>query len=170
MSTRRGATLTLIGVLAAVPLSDFILNHLPNPTSLLAGSVGGLSHPSGLKFKIQYGDFIEERQTQCGRNICPTERVPVKRLKIQSLNEKPVGVQNAVVNDNEECSANPLAKIADALKAEGRDPGLLAKVPARATLSLTMKYGDVADVPLFGCEPIRVRILTDQGESAYELN
>jgi hypothetical protein len=32
-----------------------------------------------------------------------------------------------------------------------------------------MKYGDVATVPLYGCEPIRVRVITEVGETVYAL-
>jgi hypothetical protein len=85
------------------------------------------------------------------------------RLKIQSLNEQPIQVQNVIVNDNADCSANPLAKLSAALKAEGRHPGLLERIPPTSSVTATMKYGDVATVPLFGCEPVRVRVVTERG-------
>jgi hypothetical protein len=127
------------------------------------------SSDSGPEFRVQYGDFIEERQIQCGRNLCPMEQVAVKRLKVQSLNKQPIAVKDVIVNDNPRCSANPLATLADALKAEGRDPGLLSIVPPKSSVTGTMNYGDVANVPLFGCEPLRVRIVTDRGEAVYDL-
>jgi hypothetical protein len=104
---------------------------------------------------------LEQRQT----NLCSSAQVAVPRLTIQSLSEQPLLVKNVIVNDNAECSANPLAKLAEGLKAEGRDPGLLGSVPATSTVSGTMKFGKVAAVPLFGCEPVLVQIVTDRGES-----
>jgi hypothetical protein len=78
-------------------------------------------------------------------------------------------VQNVIVNDNADCSANPSAKLSAALKAEGRDPGLLERIPPISSVTATMKYGDVATVPLYGCEPIRVRVITEVGETVYAL-
>jgi hypothetical protein len=161
MVSKMGATLTLVGVVVAMYGGNYVIDRLPNPVALFA--------PSGPKFKVEYKSHLEDRQTQCGRNLCPSIQVAVMKLTIQSLNELPVVVQNVIVNDNEECSANPLAKLASALKAEGRDPGLLARIPATSSVQATMKYGDVATVPLFGCEPVRVRVVTDQGERVYDM-
>ena len=121
------------------------------------------------KFKVAYGSYPKNHRIQCGRNLYPSVDVEVMKLKIQSLNDEQILVKNVVVNDNEECSANPLAKLAGALKSEGRDPGALAQVPVTSSFKATMKFGDVADVPLYGCEPVRVRIITDRGEPVYEL-
>lgn len=38
-----------------------------------------------------------------------------------------------------------------------------------SSVSGTMNYGDVATVPLYGCEPIRVRVITERGEMVYEM-
>jgi hypothetical protein len=161
MVSKMGATLTLVGVVAAMYGGNYVIDRLPNPVALFA--------PPGPKFKVEYKSHLEDRQTQCGRNLCPSTQVEVMRLTLQSLNEQPVVVQNVIVNDNEDCSANPLAKLATALKAEGHDPGLLARIPATSSVQATMKYGDVATVPLFGCEPVRVRVVTDRGEKVYDL-
>ena len=150
--------MTLVGMIAAMYGGGYVFDSLLGQR---------LAASSGPQFKVKYGDSVEERDTQCGRNLCPTEQVAVRRLTIQSLNEQPVVVKNVVVNDNEECTANPLAKLADALKAEGRDVGMLAQLAAKSAVATTMKYGDVANVPLYGCQPIRVRVLTDRGESVY---
>ena len=91
------------------------------------------------------------------------------KLAIQSMNNDPVQVQDVVVNENADCSANPLATLGAVLQAEGRDPGVLARIPSKRSLAITMKYGDKATVPLFDCDPIRVRIVTDHGEAVYNL-
>jgi hypothetical protein len=151
--------------------ANYVMDHgLPDISALpaLSSVSSGLVEPSP-KFKVEYKSYLEERQTQCGRNLCPSIQVPVMRLKIQSLNEQPIQVQNVIVNDNADCSANPLAKLSAALKAEGRDPGLLERIPPTSSVTATMKYGDVATVPLFGCEPVRVRVVTERGETVYEM-
>lgn len=69
------------------------------------------------------------------------------RLNIQSINNDPVQVKDVVVNENADCSANPLARLGAALRAEGSDPGVLGRIPAKSSLMITMKYGDKATVP-----------------------
>lgn len=162
MASKMGATMSLIALVVGICGSGYVLDRLPSPTALFATTTGP-------KFKVEYGDFMEERPTQCGRNLCPFERVPVRRLKVQSLNEQPITITNVVINDNDDCSTNPIAKIAKALKAEGRDPGLLSQLPDQSKYVSTLKYGDVANVPTFGCEPVKVRIVTDRGEKTYDL-
>jgi hypothetical protein len=163
MVSRIATTVVLGGIFVGI----FVAGHLMDQKLSDLGSAPALA--TGPKFKVEYGSYPEDRRIQCGRNLCPTEQVEVLKLKIQSLNDEPILVKNVVVNDNEECSANPLAKLAGALKSEGRDPGVLGQVPATSSVTATMKYGDVAEVPLFGCEPVRVRIITDRGEKVYEL-
>jgi hypothetical protein len=72
------------------------------------------------------------------------EEPHAKRLKVQPLNEQPISVKDLIVNDRDECI------LANGLKGS------------------TMKFGDVA-YAITNCEPIRVRILTEQGEKTYEL-
>jgi hypothetical protein len=176
MSSRIGATATLIVMVGGMGAAAYVMDHgLPDLSSVMS-SVPTLSSVSslpvlspGLKFKVEYKSQMVSRQTQCGMNLCPLVQIPVMRLRIQSLNDQSVLVKNVVVNDNADCGVNPLTKLSAALKAEGRDPGLLSSVPATSSLTATMKYGDVATVPLFGCEPIRVRITTDRGEKVYDM-
>jgi hypothetical protein len=171
MGSKIGSTLTRMGVFAGMGAINYVMDRgLPDISALpvLSSVSSGLVVPSP-KFKVEYKSYREDRQTQCGRNLCPLITVPVMRLKIQSLNEQPILVKNVIVNDNADCSANPLAKLSAALKAEGRDPGLLERVPPTSSVTATMKYGDVATVPLFGCEPVRVRVITERGERIYEM-
>jgi hypothetical protein len=132
----------------------------------LGSALGRLAGQSRPEFKVLYGDDVEDRQTQCGRNLCPTEQVAVRRLTVQSLSRGPVSVEDVVVNENPECTANPMAKLVDALRAEGRDPGVMAAF-AGSSLKRTMSYGDVMVVPLSGCVPLNVRVVTDRGETIY---
>jgi hypothetical protein len=159
MGSKIGATATLIVMFGGMGAATYVMDYgLPDMSSVpVLSSVSSLPVLSpGPKFKVEYKNQMVSRQTQCGMNLCPSIQVPVMRLQIQSLNDQPVLVKNVVVNDNADCSINPLTKLSAALKAEGRDPGLLALVPATSSLTTTMKYGDVATVPLFGCEPVRV--------------
>jgi hypothetical protein len=178
-----GATLTLLLVLG-VPLAIANIRTLyswfPALKPAIANAIDvvtGYVPPSGPslvsrgpKFKVEYRSYAEERQIQCGRNICPTEPVGVMRLTIQSMNDDPIQVKDVVVNENADCTADPLPKLRAAQKAAGGDVEALDRIIARETPRVaTMKFGDKTTVRYLDCDPIRVRIITDRGEAVYDL-
>jgi hypothetical protein len=103
-------------------------------------SVPGLSS-WGPKLKVEYGYFMTPA-FDCPGGHCqqPSE----KRLKVQSLSEQPILIKDLIVNDRGDCVFFNLAK--------GR----------------TMYLGDVSYVATM-CEPIRVRVVTDQGEMTFNM-
>jgi hypothetical protein len=126
--------------------------------------------------------FAQEPETtfaasECGPSVgggCrydrPVQRLGLPRLKIQSLNDTQIQLEKVVVNDNEKCTVNPVRKITEALKSEGRDVKALNEM-ARVIDHPTdvMKYGDITTITLSGCTPARVRIVTDRGEVVYDM-
>lgn len=89
MFSKIGATFQLIAFFAVLIGANYFIEHgLPNVSSLpVSPSVSSalvVGSPSP-KFKVEHRSYLEERQTQCGRNLCPSIQVPVMRLKIQSL-------------------------------------------------------------------------------------
>lgn len=134
---------------------------------------------SKLSFRVTYDRELEQgfAPSECGPSVgggCrydrPIQQLGPPRLKIQSLNNDAIEVKKVIVNENEECSVNPLTKLATALKSEGRDSRMLeAAAGALDARAGTMKYGDVAAIPSYGCLPARVRIVTDRGEIAYDI-
>ena len=103
-------------------------------------SVPGLSS-WGPKLKVEYGYFLSPA-FDCPGGHCqqPNE----KRLKVQSVSEQPILIKDLIVNDRANCVFFNLAK--------GR----------------TMYLGDVSYVATM-CEPIRVRVVTDQGEMTFNM-
>jgi hypothetical protein len=76
---------------------------------------------------------------------CPGGRCQqpqAQRLKVQSLDEQPIAIKDVTVNDRPDC--------------------ILVNGPK----DTTMKFGDVSYV-LSVCDPVRVRIVTDKGDSTY---
>jgi hypothetical protein len=76
-------------------------------------------------------------------NLNPRQSVLSKILKIQLLEEQPITVSKVVVNNSDKC-------------ASGQFPA-------------SMKYGEERALLLW-CEPVSVSIITERGESAYEMH
>ena len=104
-------------------------------------SVGSFSSSTGPKFKVEYGYFMIPA-LDCPGGQC--QQPKGQRLKVQSLGELPIAIKDVIVNDRPEC--------------------ILA-----APKDTTMKFGDVRYAfPV--CDPVRVRIVTDKGESAFQFD
>jgi hypothetical protein len=103
------------------------------------GLAGSFAAPSGPKFKVEYGYFMIPA-LDCPGGRC--QQPQAQRLKVQSLGEQPIAVKDVTVNDRPEC--------------------ILINFPK----DTTMKFGDVSYV-VSVCDPLRVRIVTDKGESTY---
>jgi hypothetical protein len=103
------------------------------------GPAGSLASTTGPKFKVEYGYFmIPALDCPGGRCQQPT----AQRLKVQSLGEQPVAIRDVTVNGRSDC------------------------VLVNGPKDTTMNFGDVSYV-ISLCDPLRVRIVTDRGESTY---
>jgi hypothetical protein len=98
--------------------------------------------PTGPRFKAEYGYFIVPA-FDCPGGRCQRPQTP--RLKIQSLNEEEIIVQEVIVNERAECA------FWNGLK------------------NAKLKFGDVGYV-LTPCEPVRVRVVTDRGSTTLEFD
>jgi hypothetical protein len=102
-------------------------------------STGSFSSPTGPKFKVEYGYFMIPA-LDCPGGRC--QQPKAQRLKVQSLGEEPVAIRNVTVNGRPDC------------------------VLVNGPKDTTMNFGDVSYV-ISLCDPLRVRIVTDKGESTY---
>jgi hypothetical protein len=102
-------------------------------------STGSIPSLSSPDFKVEYGYFMIPA-LDCPGGRC--QQPQAKRLKVQSLDEQPVSVKDVIVNDRPEC------------------------ILANGKKNSTMKFGDVGYI-LSLCEPLRVRVVTQKGESTY---
>lgn len=144
-----GATLTLLLVLG-VPLAIANIRTLyswfpalkpavANAIDVVTGYVPPAGPSQGPKFKVEYGYFMIPA-FDCPGGRC--QQPQTRRLKVQSLNEQSIPIKGLIVNDRAECT------FVDGLK------------------GAAMKFGDVS-YALVLCEPVRVRIVTEQGEQTY---
>jgi len=118
-----------------------VITLLPVMLSLI--SSGSLpAAPAGQKFKAEYGYFMIPA-LDCPGGRCQQPQTP--RLKIQSLNEEEITVQEVIVNERPECIFVSWLK------------------------NTKLKFGDVGYV-LTRCEPVRVRIVTDRGTTSLEFD
>jgi hypothetical protein len=158
----------------------FVLVAIASGLVWLSSNMGEKwSAKTDLSFGVTFDRELEQgfAPSECGPSVgggCrydrPIQRLGPPRLKVQSLNDKPIEVKKVIVNENEECSANPLTKLANALKSEGRDSRMLeAAAGAIDGQTGTMKYGEVAVIPLYNCLPAKVRIVTDRGQVTYDM-
>ena len=102
-------------------------------------SAGSFASTTGPKFKVEYGYFMIPA-LDCPGGRC--QQPKAQRLKVQSLGEEPVAVRDVTVNGRPDC------------------------VLVNGPKDTTMNYGDVSYV-ISLCDPLRVRIVTDRGESTY---
>lgn len=94
------------------------------------------------EFKVEFGYFMIP-SLDCPGGRC--QQPEAKRLKVQSLEERPIAVQGVSVNDRSECI------FVDGLKDK------------------VMKFGDVSYV-LSLCEPVKVIIATERGAAEYRFD
>jgi hypothetical protein len=104
-------------------------------------SAGSFASPTGPKFKVEYGYFMIPA-LDCPGGRC--QQPKAQRLKVQSLGEEPVAIRDVTVNGRPDC------------------------VLVNGPKDTTMNFGDVSYV-ISLCDPLRVRIVTDKGESTYHL-
>ncbi len=109
---------------------------------LTSWSLGSFGANSRPKFKVEYGYFMIPA-LDCPGGRC--QQPQAQRLKVQSLGELPVAIKDVAVNDRPDC--------------------ILINGPK----DTTMNFGDVSYV-ISRCEPVRVRIVTDRGESTYNFD
>ncbi len=93
---------------------------------------------------------------------CPGERCQQpqnKRLRVQSLEKQPIAIKDVTVNDRPECT--------DYDKSTGPFGGIMAMIAAPVSIKgKTMSFGDVGYV-LSLCDPLKIQIVTERGESIY---
>jgi hypothetical protein len=114
------------------------------------GGIGGLGDwiyrsarsfaaSAGPKFKVEYGYFMIPA-LDCPGGRC--QQPQAQRLKVQSLDEQPIAISDVTVNERPDC------------------------ILVNGSKNTTMSFGDVSYV-ISLCDPLRVRIVTDRGESTY---
>lgn len=150
-----------------------------------------LNFSSSPKFKVEYGRDTVERRTDCGAQDvfdngfgqtfstgasyrCPMERVPgPPRLMIQSQEEEPILIKNVIVNDDQKCTDNSETQKA-AIEQRNKETNgqvdknfMMLMGMTRIAPTTTLKYGEVWNMPLLGCKPLKATIFTDRGEVTY---
>lgn len=115
-----------------------VLTLFPTVLGAAASTLFFVGTPSP-EFKVEFGYFMIPA-LDCPGGRC--QQPQVKRLKVQSLEERPIAVQGVSVNDRPECI------LIDGLK------------------DSLMKFGDVSYV-LSRCEPVKVTIATARGAAEY---
>jgi hypothetical protein len=140
-----GATLTLLLVLG-VPLAIANIQTLyawfPTLKPAIANAIDvvtGYVPPAGPSLRVTHEcRYLDPTATQCW-----------KHLKIVSLNDQPVTIEQVIVNGRPECTSNN---------------GLVMLMAAQFinVSNKTIRTGDAYGVGV-SCEPVSVRIVTDKG-------
>jgi hypothetical protein len=117
------------------------------------GFAGGLALTSQGAIQINSPNFkvrhhVKQVEGACKYNPSGTlclqhSYYPYASLTIQSANDYTVELKEVVINEKSECTVKE---------------------------SKTMTLGDTYEVPLGGCDPIKVRIVTDRGEAVYNFD
>jgi hypothetical protein len=141
-----GATLALLLVLG-VPLAianiQTLYSWFPALKPALADAIDvvtGYVPPAGPSLKVTHEcRYLDPKATQCWNH-----------LKIVSLNDQPVTIEQVIVNGRPECTSN--------------NGGLIMLMAAQFinVTDKTIRTGDAYGIGV-SCEPVGVKIITDKG-------
>jgi hypothetical protein len=128
-------------VLGEILNGFLVVTLLPVMLSLISSGPTPAA-PAGLRFKAEFGYFMIPA-LDCPGGRCQQPKMP--RLKIQSLNEEEITVQEVIVNERAECVYVSWLK------------------------DTKVKLGDVGYV-LTPCDPVKVRVVTDRGSTTLKFD
>lgn len=120
---------------------------------VIAGAIGLLMTTAALAAEFKIARYTDRVHT--GGSGPGTGFITSNMIKFQSLLDKPVLVNDIIINEKPAC-----------LDLEGyKRLGFLPKLPKK------MELGDELKLTLQDdCNPIKIRIVTDQGEFVYRMN